>query len=127
MMDRRDLITGQFSRASLDLSDPIQSSYAYAKLVGSAGNAMVHYSLEGTIFALLPDGVQPFIRFQALLKGVWKRKDVFQLEDLLYSHYMKLVFFIILIPVNQSRFLRILLPMKPTCLLASREGLTIES
>ncbi len=84
-MDRRGLITGQFNRDSLDLSDPIQSSYAYAKLVGSAGNAMVHYSLEGTIFALLPDGVQPFIRFQTLLKGIWKRKDQGDYQFRLYE------------------------------------------
>ena len=74
-MDRRDIITAQFSIDSLDLSDPVQSSHAYAKLVGSAGNAMVHYSIEGTIFALLTDGVKPFIRFQALLKGIWSRKE----------------------------------------------------
>jgi len=73
-MDRRDLLTANYNQGNLDLNDPKQSSYAYAKLVGSAEDAMVHYSLEGTIFALLPNGAKPFIGFQAIQKGVWTRQ-----------------------------------------------------
>jgi len=81
-MDRRDLLTANYNQGNLDLNDPRQSSYAYAKLVGSAEDAMVHYSLEGTIFALLPNGAKPFIGFQAMLKGVWKKhgQNSFQLR-----------------------------------------------
>ena len=74
-MDRRDLLTANYNQGNLDLNDPRQSSYAYAKLVGSAEDAMVHYSLEGTIFAYLPNGAQKLIGFQAILKGVWEKID----------------------------------------------------
>ena len=72
-MDRRALLSGKFTEDTLNLSNSEHSGYAYAKLLGSADNAMVHFSLEGTIFALLPNGAKPFIGFQAILKGVWKK------------------------------------------------------
>ncbi|MDG2435304.1 MAG: DUF1838 family protein [Gammaproteobacteria bacterium] len=74
-MDRRDLLTGNYTKNRLDLSKSIDSTYAYAKLVGTADKAMVHYSLEGTIFAYLPGGPIPFIGFQAILKGVWEKLE----------------------------------------------------
>ena len=74
-MDRRDLLTGKYSQKKLDLNDSRDSAYAYAKLIGSTNQAMVHYSLEGTIFAYLNDGAIPFIGFQAILKGVWEKID----------------------------------------------------
>ena len=79
-MDRRALLSGKFTEDTLNLSNSEHSGYAYAKLLGSADNAMVHFSLEGTIFALLPNGAKPFIGFQAILKGVWKKhgQDSFQ-------------------------------------------------
>ena len=72
-MDRRDLLTGNYSQNKLDLNDSRDSAYAYAKLIGSTNKAMVHYSLEGTIFAYMNDGAIPFIGFQAILKGVWEK------------------------------------------------------
>jgi hypothetical protein len=74
-MDRRDLLTGKYGQGKLDLKNSKDSLYAYAKLLGSANNAMVHYSLEGTIFAYLPNGAQKLIGFQAILKGVWEKID----------------------------------------------------
>jgi hypothetical protein len=84
-MDRRDLLTANYNQGNLDLNDPRQSSYAYAKLVGSAEDAMVHYSLEGTIFALLPNGAKPFIGFQAMLKGVWKKHGQNSFQHISYE------------------------------------------
>ena len=79
-MDRRALLSGKFTEDTLNLSNSEHSVYTYAKLLGSTDNAMVHFSLEGTIFALLPNGAKPFIGFQAILKGVWKKhgQDSFQ-------------------------------------------------
>jgi len=84
-MDRRDLLTANYNQGNLDLNDPRQSSYAYAKLVGSAEDVMVHYSLEGTIFALLPNGAKPFIGFQAMLKGVWKKHGQNSFQHISYE------------------------------------------
>jgi|TARA_B100000809_G_scaffold183570_1_gene181449 hypothetical protein len=79
-MDRRALLSGKFTEGKLNLSNSRHSVYAYAKLLGSADDAMVHFSLEGTIFALLPNGAKPFIGFQTMLKGVWEKQgqDSFQ-------------------------------------------------
>ena len=81
-MDRRALLSGKFTEDTLNLSNSGHSLYAYAKLLGSTDNAMVHFSLEGTIFALLPNGAKPFIGFQAIQKGVWKKhgQNSFQLR-----------------------------------------------
>ena len=81
-MDRRALLSGKFTEDTLNLSNSGHSLYAYAKLLGSTDNAMVHFSLEGTIFALLPNGAKSFIGFQAMLKGVWKKhgQNSFQLR-----------------------------------------------
>jgi len=84
-MDRRDLLTANYNQGNLDLNDPRQSSYAYAKLVGSAEDAMVHYSLEGTIFALLPNGAKPFIGFQSMIKGVWKKHGQNSFQHISYE------------------------------------------
>ena len=84
-MDRRDLLTANYNQGNLDLNDPRQSSYAYAKLVGSAEDAMVHFSLEGTIFALLPNGAKSFIGFQAMLKGVWKKNGQNSFQHISYE------------------------------------------
>jgi len=84
-MDRRDLLTANYNQGNLDLNDPRQSSYAYAKLVGSAEDAMVHFSLEGTIFALLPNGAKSFIGFQAMLKGVWKKHGQNSFQHISYE------------------------------------------
>jgi len=74
-MDRRDLLTGRFKGNDLDLGLPNDSLYAYAKLLGSSNTGMVHYCLEGTIFAYLPTGAIPLIGFQTILKHVWKSLD----------------------------------------------------
>ena len=74
-MDRRDLLTGSFKGNDLDLGSPSDSLYAYAKLLGSSKPGMVHYCLEGTIFAHLPTGAIPLIGFQTVLKHVWESLD----------------------------------------------------
>jgi hypothetical protein len=81
-MDRRDLLSGKFTEDRLNLNNLRHSAYAYAKLLGSVDDAMIHFSLEGTIFALLPNGAKSFIGFQTILKGVWKQydQDSFQLR-----------------------------------------------
>ena len=45
-MDRRALLSGKFTEDTLNLSNSEHSVYAYAKLLGSTDNAMVHFSLE---------------------------------------------------------------------------------
>ena len=71
-MDRRDLLTGKFKGTDLNLSSPGDSLLAYAKLLGSSNAGMVHYCLEGTVFAYLPTGAIPLIGFRSILKHVWK-------------------------------------------------------
>ena len=74
-MDRRDLLTGGFKGNDLNLGSSSDSLYAYAKLLGSSDSGMVHYCLEGTIFAYLPSGAIPLIGFRSILKHVWKSLD----------------------------------------------------
>lgn len=74
-MDRRELLTGSFSEDGIDLKNTSDSMYAYAKLLGSTDAEMVHYCLEGTVFAYLPTGAVPLIGFQTILKHVWSEMD----------------------------------------------------
>ena len=72
-MNRRSIINGDFLNSKLDISDPIESNEAYVKLLGILEGGMVHYSLEGKIYSILPNkGPKPFVGFQAILKGVWQ-------------------------------------------------------
>ena len=80
-MNRRSIIKGDFLDRKLDLSDPIESTKAYVKLLGIIEGGMVHYSLEGKIYSMLPSGPKPFVGFQAILKGVWR-----PLQDNAYSY-----------------------------------------
>ena len=80
-MSRRNIIKGDFSDRKMDLSDPIASTKAYVKLLGIIEGGMVHYSLEGKIYSMLPKGPKPFIGFQTILKGVWR-----PLQDNAYSY-----------------------------------------
>ena len=80
-MNRRSIIKGDFLNRKLDLSDPIESNKAYVKLLGSLKSEIVHYSLEGKIYSMLPKGPKPFVGFQAILKGVWR-----PLQDNSYSY-----------------------------------------
>ena len=80
-MNRRSIIKGDFLDRKLNLSDPIESTKAYVKLLGILKGGMVHYSLEGKIYSMLPSGPKPFVGFQAILKGVWR-----PLQDNAYSY-----------------------------------------